>query len=139
MAVFTEIVVAPRSAIAADDIDDAVGMAEAGHQIVEQIELPDVIVLDVSGAMVSEEVVELRDSFGNVVVANTVDDVDALTGVQVIQMQAVAGRGRRGVGSDGAQASEGKDRERGGEDGRPERHGAGTTFEGEFSDNRAVL
>ena len=124
VAVLAQVVVAPGRAVAADDIDDAVGVSEASHEVVEEIEFADVVVLDVSSAVVAEEVVELGNGSGEVVVADAVDDVDALAGVQVVEVQAVGLRGRRGVGRCGAHSGDGEEQNRGGEDGFLKRHGA---------------
>ena len=78
VSMFTKIVVAPRSAIAADDVDRAVGLAEAGHQIVQQIELFQVIIFHVSGAMIAEKMIELRYGVRQIVIANTIHHVDVL-------------------------------------------------------------
>ena len=93
VAVLAEVVVAPRGAISADDIDHAIGVAEPGHQVMEEVELFHVIVLYVAGAVIAQEVVELSDGLRQVVVADAVDDVDVFAGVQVVEMQTVGGRG----------------------------------------------
>ena len=98
VAVLAEVVVAPWSAISADDIDNSVGMAEAGHEVMEQIELPDVVIPHISGPVVAEKVVELGDGFRNVVIANPVDHINAFTGMKVIEVQAISRGGRRSVG-----------------------------------------
>ena len=76
-------------AVAADDVDLMVGMTQLHEQIVEQIEFLDVVILHVIGAMVAQEVVELRDRVGKVFIADAIDHIDALAGVQVVEAQAV--------------------------------------------------
>ena len=46
-------VVAPWSAISADDVDDAVGAAKRGHQSVKHIEFLRIIAADVLGSMIA--------------------------------------------------------------------------------------
>ena len=89
VAVFAKVVVAPRRAIAADDVDLVVGMTQLYQQIVEQIEFLDVVILHVIGAMVAQEVVEFRNLLGNILIADAIDDIDALAGVKVVEAQAV--------------------------------------------------
>ncbi len=64
-------------------------MTQLHEQIVEQIEFLDVVVLHVIGAMVAQKVVELRDSAGKVFIADAIDHIDALAGMQVVEAQAV--------------------------------------------------
>ena len=82
-----EEIVAPGGAVAADDIDDAVRFAELAHDGMEEIELLDVVVGDVVGAVIAEEVVELVEGAGDVVVADAVDDVEGFAGVEVVEME----------------------------------------------------
>ena len=84
-----EVFVALRSAVAADDVDDGVGPAEAGEQVVEQVEFAGVVLALVVGAVVAEEVVELVHRGGQVGVADAVHDVEAFAGVQVVELEVV--------------------------------------------------
>jgi len=104
LGVGAEVVVAPRGAVAADDVDDGVGTVQPGEKIVEEVELAGIVVADVSGAVVAEEVVEQFDGRGDVLVTDAIDDVDRFAGVQVVHLQAVltGGRWRRGGECGGA-------------------------------------
>lgn len=53
----TQEFVAPRRAIAANDIDFRAGMTDGGSQIAEQIEKARIEIDDISGAMVAEKMV----------------------------------------------------------------------------------
>ena len=59
---FAEIVVAPRGAIPADDVDLAVEVSQFGQQVMQQVELPDVIVLLVAGTMVTKKMIKHRNA-----------------------------------------------------------------------------
>jgi hypothetical protein len=53
-----------------------------------------------SGAVVAEEVVELRESLGNVSIAVAIDDIQTFSGVCVIEPQAAVLRWNRRGGSE---------------------------------------
>lgn len=89
MAVLTQVVVAPRSAVAADDVDLTVGVPEANHQIMQKVEFPDVVILHVAGAVIAKKVIELRDGIGQIVISNAIDDIDSFSRVKVIKAQPV--------------------------------------------------
>ena len=82
-------VVALRSAVAADDVDDAVGTAEPGHQLVKQVELLRIVAADVLGSMIAQEVVELVECIGNVGVTDAIDDVDVFPGVEMVHAEVI--------------------------------------------------
>ncbi len=88
-----------RSAIAADDVDDALRLAETGHEVVEEVELRGIVGLFVLGAAVAEEVVEPFDGAGEIGVADAVDDVEGFAAVEVVEAELVffAGVGDVGV------------------------------------------
>ena len=98
-----EEVIGPGRAVAADDVDDFVGAAEGGQQGVQKVELADVVVADVLGAMVAQEVVQLGDGAGNVLIADPVDDVDVFARMEVVEFEFVTrgGVGLRGSGGNG--------------------------------------
>jgi hypothetical protein len=94
VSVLAQVVVAPRSTVAADDVDYAVGMAEASHEIVQKIEFMDIVSFYVSGAMIAQEMIELRDSVRQILVSDAIHDVDVFTSVKVIEAEPVLfGRG----------------------------------------------
>jgi hypothetical protein len=122
VSVLAEEVVAPGRAVAADDVDLAVGTAEAAEKVVEQVELLQVVVLYVSGTVVAEKVVELGDGAGQVMVADAINDIDVFAGVEMVKTKTIGFGTSRGSGV-GAQADHGAaECEGGGEKGFPELH-----------------
>lgn len=99
-----EIVVALRGSVAADDVDEAIGAAEPGHDGVEQIEFGRIVAAFRLRSMVAQEEVQFFERVRQVDVADAVDDVEVFARVQVVQVQGIprAGRGCRGgaCGSD---------------------------------------
>ena len=65
------------------------GSAQLDQQIVQQIELLQVIVLHVAGAVVAKKMVQLRNTIGMILIAYPVDHVDMFAGVKVIEPQPV--------------------------------------------------
>ena len=65
------------------------GCPSFDQQIVQKIELLHVIVLHVTGAMVTEKMVQLRNAIGQVLIADAIDHIDMFAGVQVIEAQTV--------------------------------------------------
>src|SRR6185437_4883663 len=96
-------------AVAADDIDERVGAAEADQDVVQQIELARVVCLDVVGVVVAQEKVEQRDGIGLVVVSDAIDDIDVFQRMQIVQVQTIGlggvggGHQRYGSGEGGAE------------------------------------
>jgi len=77
--------IAPRGAVAADDVNFGVGAAEGSGEIGENVEDAGVVMLDVAGSVVPEEMVELFFGFGKIVVAATINDVNTFACVRVIE------------------------------------------------------
>jgi len=69
VAMFAEIIVAPRSTIPADDVDLAVEMPQFGQQVMQKVELPDVIFLLVPGAVVAKKMIQLSHTIGEILIA----------------------------------------------------------------------
>jgi len=86
-----EEVVAPGGTVAADDVDDGVRPTELAEQVVQEVELPGIVVAGVFGAVVAEEVVELREGGRDVGVSYAVDDIDVFAGVQVVELEVILG------------------------------------------------
>src|SRR6185437_2161665 len=91
-----KIIIAPWRAIPADDINRSVGVAEADHQIMKQVEFFQVVIFHVSSAMVAEKMIEVRHGIRKVTVANPIHDVDVLSGVQMVEPEAIL-LGRNGL------------------------------------------
>ena len=81
--------VAPRRAVAADDINLEIGIPEFGREVVQQVEHPRIIFMNLAGAVVAQIVVQLRQRFWIIAGAVTVDDIQTLASVSVKKMQAV--------------------------------------------------
>ena len=88
--------IAPGRAISTDHVDLAAGVVQVNGEIGEQIEETRIEVMDVSGAVVAEKVIELVQGFREVGVAALVDDVEMLTGVSVIEAEPLLGQRRLG-------------------------------------------
>jgi hypothetical protein len=84
-----QVVIAPWRAVPADDIYFAVGMSQLGHQIVQQIEFLEVIILHVTGAVVTQKMVQLRDTVRKVLITNPIDHINMFARVQVIEPQPI--------------------------------------------------
>src|ERR1700733_7119165 len=97
MPVFPQVVVAPGGAVAADDVDFAIRTAQLDQQIVQKIELLQVIVLHVAGAMVAEKMVQLRNLIRLILIADAVDHIDPFTSMKVIKAEPI--RSRSGLGA----------------------------------------
>lgn len=57
VSVFAQVIIAPWSPIAANDVDLTVGITEASHQVVKKVEFLYVVIFDISGAVIAQEVV----------------------------------------------------------------------------------
>ena len=86
--------IAPRGAIAADDIDLCAGAAYRFREFGENVEKAGIVVLYLARAMITQKMVELPLSFGKERVALTIDDVNVLAGVRVIEAKVVFERSR---------------------------------------------
>ena len=84
-----EIVIAPRGAIATDDVDLAVEMSQFGQQVMQQVEFPDVIVLFVTGAMITKKMIQRRHTFRKILIAYPVNDIQVLSRMEVIEAKPI--------------------------------------------------
>jgi hypothetical protein len=80
-----KVVVAPGGAVTADNIDFAVRVSQLDQQVVQQIEFLEVIVLYIAGAVVAEKMVQLGDTVGQILIADPINHIDMLAGMQVIE------------------------------------------------------
>lgn len=94
--------ITPRSTVSTDNVDLRVGMTNGGGQIGEKVENVRIVVLYVAGAMIAQEMIELSFRLRQILVAATVDNVNMLTGVRVIQPKVVLLRGSGFGGAIGA-------------------------------------
>src|SRR5689334_7687971 len=79
--------IAPRRAISADDLNFSAGTSHRRDQVGEEIEDPRVVMIDLAGAMVAEEMIQPREGLRNVARRAPVNHIDALSGVGVIKAQ----------------------------------------------------
>jgi hypothetical protein len=79
--------IAPGSAVAANNIDFRVGMTDGSGQIGKNIEDVWIKVFDVARAVVAQKVIQLRFSVGKIAIAYSIDDINALASVGMIQAQ----------------------------------------------------
>jgi hypothetical protein len=77
--------VAPRSSVAANDLDLCIWTPDGRGHIREDIKRAWVIVFNLSGAMITEEMIELLFGFRHEGIASLVDDIDPLTRVRMVQ------------------------------------------------------
>ena len=91
--------IAPRCAVCANDVDFSARTARGHREFLQDVIELGVEMMNLSGAMISEEIVELRNSVWNVLVPSTVHDVKPLARMRVIQTEAIFlrqySRGRR--------------------------------------------
>jgi hypothetical protein len=77
--------IARRRAITANDFDFSAGSADRIGQVPQDVIELRIILLHVSGAMVSQELVQFRVCFGNIFIAAPKNDVNAFTCVGVVE------------------------------------------------------
>ena len=81
--------VAPGRTGATNHIDFTTGIAERRRQVVEQVEEARIEMAHISGTVVAQIMVELVQRFGDVLITATIDDIQPLAGVSVIEVQPV--------------------------------------------------
>src|SRR5271166_3988914 len=88
--------VAPGGTVAANHVDLTTGIAERRGQVVEKIEEARIEMMHISGTVVAQIMVELVQRFGDVLITATIDDIQPLACVSVIEAETVlvCGRGR---------------------------------------------
>lgn len=82
-------VIAPGSAVAAHDVDDPIRPAEFAHHLVQNVKFFWIVGADIVRAMVPQKVVELCKRIWQVAIADAVDHIEALAGVEMVKMQGV--------------------------------------------------
>ena len=81
--------VAPGRTVAANHIDFTTGIAERRGQVVEKVEEARIKMAHVSCAVVPPIMVEFVQRLSDVVITTTIDDIQSLACVSVIEMQPV--------------------------------------------------
>src|SRR5437879_1211283 len=82
-----KIAIAPGSAIAAHNIDLSFRLSDSVGEITQQIKQPRIDMVDGPGAMVAQEMFELLNGLGHILVAHAIDNVNPLIGMRVIKAQ----------------------------------------------------
>src|ERR1700683_3444354 len=81
--------VAPGCAVAANHSDFTAGIAQRRGQVVEKVEESRIEMAHVSGTVVAQIMVELVERFGDVLVTATIDNIQPLARVSVIEAEPV--------------------------------------------------
>ena len=89
VSVGAEVFIAPGGAIAADYIDFEIRIAEGGSEIVQQVEDSRIISANIAGAVITQIVVEPVQRFLIVSTAIAVDDIEALSGMGMEEVQLI--------------------------------------------------
>jgi len=74
-----------RGAISTDDVNLRVRAADSPRDIRQNIEKPGIEMMDLAGAVVAEELVELRQGFGNVGIPVSINDVQMFSRMRVVE------------------------------------------------------
>jgi hypothetical protein len=82
----TEELVAPGGAVTADNINLKIGIPERGSQVVEEIEHPGIVLMNLAGAVVVQITVQALQRFLIVTSTIAIDDVQAFSGMRVKKM-----------------------------------------------------
>src|SRR4029077_20622700 len=85
--------VAPRGPVPANDLDLRARMPDRRGRIGKNVEDPWIVVLDVPGTMIAQEMVELVFRFGEIDLAATVHNVNVLARMRVIKAETMFLRG----------------------------------------------
>ena len=81
--------IAPRRAVAGNDIDFIVGMPEFRLNIVKQIKQPRIVMEYVSGPPIFQIFIETSESLWNVTVSSAIDNIEPLSSVRVEEPQPI--------------------------------------------------
>ncbi len=77
--------VAPGGAVTADDVDLAVRMLRHDGEVREQVKQARIEMMDVAGAMIAQEMIQLIQRFRHVSLAAAINEVDVFARVCVIK------------------------------------------------------
>jgi hypothetical protein len=105
-----EILVALRRSKSANDVNLGVRAANGSGGIRDNIENPWIVMMHFSGAVIAQELIELRQSFGNIGIAMAIDDIQMLAGVSMVEPQMAflhgwGSTGNRNKGKNGKQGN----------------------------------
>jgi hypothetical protein len=80
-----KILIALWGSIPADDVNLSVRTTDGLGGVGQNVEKPWIIVMHLSGAVVAEKMVQLRQSLGNISIAVAVHDVQVLTSMSMVK------------------------------------------------------
>jgi hypothetical protein len=86
---FAEKVIAPGSAIPANNIDLAVEMTQSGQKVMQEVEFPDVIILLVTRTVVAKKMVQRRNAFRKVLITYPINNIEMFSGMKVIEAKPI--------------------------------------------------
>jgi hypothetical protein len=106
-----EVLVACRRSISTDDVNLGVRAAHGPGSIRYNVENPRIVVMHLSGAVVAQEMVELRESLRNIDVAMAKHNIQMFSGVRMEepQMALLCRWGGTGYGNQGKNRKQGKE------------------------------
>src|SRR5205807_2809815 len=84
-----QVAIAPGSAVTANNIDFGVWLSNRGGEIAQEVEQPWIDMMDVSGAMVTQEMFKLVNGLWHIGVADAIYHINALVGVRMKEPQPV--------------------------------------------------
>jgi len=104
-----KVLIASWRAIAANDIDFGVGTTDGLSGVGENVEKPWIEVVHLSGAMVAEKMVELRQCLRNIALAAAVNDIQVFAGMRMVEPQVTYGYCWRPAGNGSARENRNQD------------------------------
>jgi len=81
--------VAPGGAIAANNVNLAVGPSQFCIEVVEQIENPRIVSPNYSGAVITQVIIESNQRLRNVVISPAINNIDAFSRMSVEKAEAI--------------------------------------------------
>src|ERR1700729_2907251 len=81
--------VAPGRTVAANHIDFTTGIVERRGQVVDKVEEARIEMADISSTVVAQKMVEVVKRFGDVLITATIDDIQPLARVSVIEAEPI--------------------------------------------------
>ena len=82
-------VIAPWSAIPADDIDFSIRPAKGSRQVAKKVEEPWIVRMEVARAMVTKEIGELSQTLRKIGISLAVNYIDFFSGMSMVETQPV--------------------------------------------------
>jgi len=106
--VSAQVLIGAWCAVTADHVDFSVRTSQGNHQIAEQVKEPRIVFVNLTIPVVTQILIDPRQSVGIVAVPMAVHDVEPFSRVGVIKMQAVwpSSRKRRTVSGNGSRIQE---------------------------------